>query len=75
MKYGTEFTIDNDKIKVYFLNYIDNIPTRFQIFINGNHAAFMEYTDKWNYQRDDKFPVMNEELAEAIGNYLISYFE
>ncbi len=58
------------------MKLVNNIPTRFQIFVNGNFEGFIYAEgDKWLI---DKYSlsqdVLNEELAQEIGKYLTAYY-
>ena len=69
------FIIKDFAIDAYAMNFVNNVPTRFQIFINHRLEGFMSYSDKWIV---DKYSlgagVLNEALAQEIGNYLMAYY-
>jgi hypothetical protein len=79
MKYKDSFTVTIDdkpyQVEVYFLEYKDGKPTRFQIFIGGSLEGFMYYHDGWKVDKlGFSKNLLNEEMINEIGNRLISEF-
>jgi len=80
MTYKVTFTISlHDKtfnIETYAMKFVNNFPTRFQIFVNGYFEGFIfSEGDKWLIEKYSlSQQLLNEELAQEIGNYLSAYY-
>lgn len=64
------------KIDAYAIEFAGSFPSRFQIFVNGHTEGFIyPEGDNWLI---DKYSlsqnVLNENLAQEVGNYLTAYY-
>ena len=72
MKYGHVFEIGELKVDMYALEFVNGVPTKFQVFINGHFEGFIYYSDKWEFELTRLASgKLNEETAQEIRNYLI----
>ena len=57
------------------LDFVNNVPTHFQIFIDNCLKGFISYTDEWTV---DKYSlgngILDEAMAQEIGDYLMAYY-
>lgn len=79
MTYKHTFKINLDdknfEIDAYALDFINDIPTQFQIFVNGNLEGFIYYKDKLQLDRYSfSKGILNETLLQQIADYLISLY-
>jgi hypothetical protein len=80
MAYKYTFTIDTNNQKLvidaFAMNHINNIPTRFQIFVNGNMEGFMYYKDGWQIDRYSfSKNLLDEAQVQEVGDYLQLLYE
>lgn len=79
-KYGHEFYIVHKGtqyyVKVYYLDYVKDFPTRFQThLLKGLEGDIFWDDNKWKVHRS-RFGagMLTDELAQEIGDYLVALF-
>ena len=78
--YKVTFTVSLDdksfEIEAYAMKFVNNLPTRFQILVNGYFEGFISRgSDKWLIEKYSlSRNLLNEELVQEIGNYLSAYY-
>jgi hypothetical protein len=80
MAYKYTFTIDTNNQKLvidaFAMNHIKNIPTRFQIFVNGYLEGFMYYKDGWQIDRYSfSKNLLGQSQVQEVGDYLQLLYE
>lgn len=80
MSFKHTFSIGPDDkkfmIDAYAMNHINNIPTRFQIFVNGYLEGFMYYKDGWQIDRYSfSKNLLGQSQVQEVGDYLQLLYE
>jgi hypothetical protein len=76
MQYKVSFVINDLNIDAYAMEFTNQIPACFQIFVKGYFEGFI-YPEGYNW-KVDKYGLsqgfLTEQLAQEIGNYLMAYY-
>ena len=77
MNFKHSFSLETLHVEAYAMNFINGLPTKFQIFVNGGFEGFIFYgDDKWVVQKVAYTAgKLTDDLAQKTGERIMQIYQ